>query len=88
MKVKKENYIKICPKCGSINISPYSEIGLYQGDFFLEHCEDCSYISSVFLEIEKSKIIEFRKKLKNESKINNQLRNQQQKQSKRIQTNS
>lgn len=60
---KKES-TKICPKCGSTSISPHSEVGLYQGEFFLDHCEDCLYISSSFPEIEKSMIKEFRKKLK------------------------
>lgn len=68
-KKKKKKLIKICPKCGSINIGhtltlafPSMPVGGPQ-----EFCRDCSYgrlIGETFFpEIDRLKIEEFRKKL-------------------------
>lgn len=59
----KEKYVKICPKCGSLDIGLYQpmmlSIGIDEGWF----CKDCNY-RGIFPEIEKSEIEVFRKKLK------------------------
>lgn len=57
--MKKEKHIKICPKCGSTNVS-YSMIGPTPKN---DLCKDCN-IEGFFPEVEESKIEDFRKKLK------------------------
>lgn len=67
--------IKICPKCGSNDLSFDSMSG---GEFSLnngelnDYCRNCGYgrgiYGALFPEIEKSKISEFRKELKKHPK--------------------
>ena len=60
--MKKEQFIKICPKCGSMDLP-------IRADFFQmlmptpEKCGKCSY-SGLFPEIEINEIETFRKNLK------------------------
>lgn len=68
MKENNEIYIKICPKCGSTNITPYSKMGLNQGEFFIEYCKDCYYSGNFFPEVKKSMVEEFRMELNKQQK--------------------
>ena len=61
------DYIKICPKCGSTNIT--SETGryhIYGAQEYKDNCQDCGY-SGIIPEVEKSKIEEFKKEIKNQN---------------------
>ncbi|MBW2975697.1 hypothetical protein KY366_08315 [Candidatus Woesearchaeota archaeon] len=66
MKKKKENYIKICPKCGGtdINIDPTFYAAFATGIPPRFSCKSCNHIILVFPEVKESEIEEFRKKLK------------------------
>lgn len=71
--MKKPKYVKICPKCGSTNITPYTKSGVIFGENLVDYCKDCYYgygKSGFFPEVEESKIEEFRKKLKKKSTTN------------------
>ena len=61
-----EKRIKICPKCGSINIEleriSKSLIGITPPTY---RCKKCGLTQKIFPEIEIGKIEEFRKKIKN-----------------------
>jgi ribosomal protein L40E len=69
--MKKEKYVKICPKCGSINITPFS--GIYAGitsgsagsagELLIDKCRKCNY-KGLIPEIKKSGIEKFRKNIK------------------------
>jgi predicted RNA-binding Zn-ribbon protein involved in translation (DUF1610 family) len=50
---KKEQYVMICPKCGSADISSdFSSQSYGQGSFFNEHkCNSCSYKGELFPEV-------------------------------------
>ena len=67
--MKKKKYLKICPKCGSTNVSTYTKAGV-MAEELLDYCKDCYYGyqgvegGSFFPEVEESKIEEFRKELK------------------------
>ena len=59
--MKKENYLKICPKCGSVNITQW-----VKEEKLLCHCKDCYYgylSGALFPEVEESMVGEFRKNL-------------------------
>ncbi|HLC72282.1 MAG TPA: hypothetical protein VJH37_01750 [Candidatus Nanoarchaeia archaeon] len=65
----KNNYKKICSKCGSINISVYTKSGLSFGEKLLEFCKDCNYgyiTGGFFPEMNASAIKKFRETLKKE----------------------
>ena len=58
----KENYIKICPKCGSTNIM--EGVSVWGNDASsLDCCEDCKY-QGIIPQIEESEVEGFRKELK------------------------
>lgn len=61
--MKTETYIKICPKCGSTRISPYSHWGTSQGEVLHSYCENCNW-KGFIPEIEESQVENFRKELK------------------------
>lgn len=56
--------LKICPKCGSLNIAyqtgTYGQLG--ERTFF-DRCKDCGFMG-IIPEINKEKVEEFRKELK------------------------
>ena len=67
---KKEIWVKICPKCGSANIIPYTKAGLSEGEILIDYCKDCSYgypFGGFFPEVEESKIKLFRTNIKNKA---------------------
>lgn len=74
-KQEKGEYIKICSKCGSINIIiDFSTPETWAAGFpVLYKCKDCNYGNITFPEVKKDKIREFRANLK---KINQHLINQ------------
>jgi len=57
-----EEYVKICPKCGSTNIK-IPPAGLDIKMTVKDYCEDCKNMGN-FPEIKKSEIKKFRKNLK------------------------
>ena len=57
--MKKEKFIKICPRCGGKNVS-YGMVGPTP---MKEICKDCN-IEGFFPEVAESKIEDFRKKFK------------------------
>lgn len=64
--MKKEKWMKICPKCGSTNISPYTKAGLSEGEILIDYCKNCNYgypFGGFFPEVEESKIELFRTNL-------------------------
>lgn len=65
--MKKDKYVKICPKCGSIEINTYTKWGSIYGEALIEHCEKCNY-SGFIPEVNEAKIIYFRRELKNNEK--------------------
>ena len=66
--MKKEEYTKICPRCGSTKISPYTKMGFPEGEFLKDYCKDCLYGNMMsggfFPEVKKSYIEKFRKQIK------------------------
>ena len=68
-----EKFIKICPKCGSINL------GLTGFNVMVEYCKDCGYgklenktkIQSFFPEVEIKELKEVQKEIKDGNKENN-----------------
>lgn len=68
--MSKENYIKICPKCGSTNWKmpnpTHATVGSLTRVQMVNNvhlCQDCDY-QGIFPEVEESKVEEFRKQLK------------------------
>ncbi len=62
--MKKERYVKICPKCGSTDI--ITSTGRYfigGAEVYRDNCKDCGY-EGVIPEIKKSEIEKFKKELK------------------------
>lgn len=55
-------YIKVCPQCGSTNIT-IPQAGMDIRLTIKDKCRDCNYIGN-FPEVDKEKIGEFRKKIK------------------------
>lgn len=65
----KDNYIKVCPKCGSTTIGIITTGGIGNiGVHLEEYCKKCNYGfpsgGHFFPEVEKSKVKIFRKQLK------------------------
>lgn len=59
-----KKFVKICPKCGSINISYQTGVFGQLGErTSFDRCNDCDFIGMV-PEIERDAIEDFRKKLK------------------------
>jgi hypothetical protein len=62
------SHIKVCPKCGSINISyqtgAFGQLGERTS---FDRCNECDFIGMI-PEIEMNKLQYFRKKIKNSSK--------------------
>ncbi|RMF54590.1 hypothetical protein D6745_04775 [Candidatus Woesearchaeota archaeon] len=65
----KHQLVLICPKCGSIRLSPANIIGIFREEY---KCDKCDYRSSFFPEIHISKIKEFREKLRKKPKSREQ----------------
>ena len=68
---KKQNYKKICPKCGSTDIIPWTKYGLTEGELLIDYCKNCYYghpNGGFFPEVEESQIEEFRDELKEKKK--------------------
>jgi len=61
--MKKENYIKICPQCGSIDIK-MSPAGLDVKMTMQDYCQGCEFWG-IFPEVEESQVEEFKKEVKN-----------------------
>ncbi len=59
--MEKEKFVRICPKCGSIDITRL--VFRILGPLI---CKNCDYKNPIFPEIEINKIELFRKELKNE----------------------
>jgi hypothetical protein len=63
-------YIKICPKCGSINIAYQTgTFGQLGERTFFDRCNECQF-QGIIPEIKEENVQEFRKTLKNSSKDN------------------
>ena len=65
--MRKEKYIKVCPKCGSVDISPYTKIGLTEGEQLVDYCKECNYgypWGGFFPEVKEYMIENFRKNLR------------------------
>jgi len=63
--MKEKKFIKICPKCGSINITiPPAGLGLKISQ--LDYCKDCKN-QDIFPEIEEDKVEYFKKVLKDKT---------------------
>ncbi len=59
--MKKETFVKICPKCGSTNIkTPPGGLNFYMSQ--PNYCQDCGN-NGIIPEIEISKVKEFKKNL-------------------------
>jgi hypothetical protein len=59
-----KKFIKVCPKCGSINISYQTgAFGQLGERTFFDRCNECQFMGMI-PEIEKDKVEEFRKRLK------------------------
>lgn len=66
--MKKEEYIMVCPKCGSIDIEhDYSQPALVAGGIFSYKCNNCSHVAVAFPEIHIADL----HKPKNPKKIKN-----------------
>jgi len=64
---KKDNYLKVCPKCGSTNIGHHVRFASTYGSDLAYYCKKCNYgymSNGFFPEVEESKIEEFRENLK------------------------
>ena len=67
-KKTKEKYLRICPKCGSANVTLDSSniggwaLGTFSSVKYI--CKKCGFINIVFPEIEIGNVEDFRKKLK------------------------
>ena len=57
-----KKFVKVCPQCGSTNIG-IPNMGLDIEMSFKDRCRECGAIGN-FIEVEKSKVKEFQKKLK------------------------
>lgn len=81
-RAKKEKYLKICPKCKSIDIGPdkstLQQIGVLPQNYI---CKKCGYSGFVFPEIAISKLKEFKEEIDKE-----QLRDTKKDQSELIDT--
>ena len=60
--MKKEKYVRICPKCGSVDVK-IPPAGLDLKMTKQNYCADCGFIG-LFPEIKVSEISNFRKRLK------------------------
>lgn len=71
--MKKENYIKICPKCGSNDIKTSFTPAVWVYGAPTEYfCERCGYTSNYFPEGRKKDIINIKNQIKNKKIIINQ----------------
>jgi hypothetical protein len=61
--MKKQDYIRICPKCGSTNV--FTKVNKANS---VERCRDCNYSNITFPEVKTSEVETFRKELK-QSKV-------------------
>ncbi len=59
--MKKDEYVSICPKCGSIDV--YNKVS--KSGFSMENCRDCEYNNVTFPEIKLSDVESFRRELIN-----------------------
>jgi hypothetical protein len=60
-------YVKICPKCGSTNIKPFTKMGLSEGEMFIDHCKNCYYgmpFGGLFPEIDVARVKDFQEEIK------------------------
>ncbi|MBI2672750.1 hypothetical protein HYX19_00670 [Candidatus Woesearchaeota archaeon] len=65
--MNKKNYVKVCPNCGSTNITnDFSNAAKLKFGIELDkRCDSCGYSALSFPEVEESKIKDFKKKIKN-----------------------
>jgi predicted RNA-binding Zn-ribbon protein involved in translation (DUF1610 family) len=63
-----KKYFKICPKCGSTNITTeFNNAAKISYGAPLDYtCDDCGFSSKVFLEITEEEITNFRESIKKE----------------------
>lgn len=62
--MNKEKYVKVCPKCGSTNVSSFSGKYFSSKEFYLRcECKDCGY-EGVIPEVEQSKLKKFKDRIK------------------------
>jgi len=56
-----EKYVKVCPKCSSIDISIDLKMA-WLGEASTSTCNECGYTNTFFPEVEISKVKDFMKK--------------------------
>lgn len=63
--MKTENYIQVCPQCGSTNVSRNSgiEAAAFHYANTVYKCDDCGFFAQAFPEMTKDNIKKFRKQL-------------------------
>lgn len=68
---EKEQYTKICPKCGSIDVQvDFSNPVVWAyGTTTKYKCNSCGHMAPIFPDVFASKILNFRKKLKQKARI-------------------
>ena len=59
-----EETVRICPRCGSIDVDSFSKISFLTGEMMNMHCNKCKYGPGIFPEIPISEIEYFQKELK------------------------
>ena len=67
------NWVKVCPKCCSTDILPYTKAGLSEGEILIDFCKNCNYgypFGGFFPEVDKSKLEWFRKNLNKNNPMN------------------
>ena len=58
---KKVEYVKMCPKCNSLNLKIDATL-IFLGATSTYTCKDCGYTDSFFPEVEISRVKEFAKR--------------------------
>ena len=63
--LKKEELVKICPKCGSTNVSTEfsNPANVAYGNALNYFCNKCDYVAKIFPEVKTKDINKFRKNL-------------------------
>lgn len=59
----KEEFVKVCPKCKSLDISADLKMA-WLGETSTSTCNECGYTNTFFPEVEVSKVKDFMKKEK------------------------
>jgi len=60
----KEKYIRICPKCGDVDVKPYNEMDMISwGGAARWRCNKCNYNAVLFPEVNIDEVEKFRKEI-------------------------